>query len=167
MDHGFPALGYHRAYPHAVLYKFIFKGVEMPYQDDNIFAKILRGEAPSYKVYENDDTFVMMDIMPESKGHLLVLPKEAAKNILDISDEAISACARTCKKIAPALMKATNADGLIVSQFNHAPAGQTVFHLHVHMIPVYEGQSRAAHGRTQGNPEELVALAKEIASYIE
>ena len=67
MDHGFPALGYHRAYPHAVLYKFIFKGVEMPYQDDNIFAKILRGEAPSYKVYENDDTFVMMDIMPESK----------------------------------------------------------------------------------------------------
>lgn len=139
----------------------------MAYQNDNIFAKIIKGEAPSYKVYENDDTYVMMDIMPEAKGHLLVLPKEGAENIFDISDEAISACMRTCKKIAPALMKATNADGLIISQFNHAAAGQTVFHLHCHMLPVYKGQKRQDHARVQGNPEELVALAKEIASYIE
>ena len=139
----------------------------MGYQNDNIFAKIIRNEAPSYKVYENDDTYVMMDIMPESKGHLLVLPKEGAANIFDISDEAISACVKTCKKIAPALMKATNADGLIISQFNHEAAGQTVFHLHFHMLPVYEGQKRAEHARVQGVPEELIALAKEIASYIE
>lgn len=139
----------------------------MAYQNDNIFAKIIRGEAPSYKVYEDDDTFVMMDIMPESKGHLLVLPKAGAENIFDISDEAISACARTCKKIAPALMKATNADGLIVSQFNHEAAGQTVFHLHCHMLPVYEGQKRQGHARVQGDPEELAALAQEIASFID
>lgn len=139
----------------------------MAYQNDNIFAKIIRGEAPSYKVYEDDDTFVMMDIMPESKGHLLVLPKAGAENIFDISDEAISACARTCKKIAPALMKATNADGLIVSQFNHEAAGQTVFHLHCHMLPVYEGQKRQGHARVQGDPEELAALAQKITSYID
>jgi histidine triad (HIT) family protein len=139
----------------------------MEYQNDNIFAKIIRNEAPSYKVYENDDTYVMMDIMPESRGHLLVLPKEGAANIFDISDEAIAACAKTCKKIAPALMKATQADGLIVSQFNHAAAGQTVYHLHFHMLPVYEGQKREAHARVQGDPEELTALAKEIASYID
>ena len=139
----------------------------MAYQNDNIFAKIIRGEAPSYKVYEDENTFVMMDIMPESKGHLLVLPKESAENIFDISDEAISACVRTCKKIAPALMKATNADGLIMSQFNHAAAGQTVFHLHFHLVPVYQGQKRNEHARTQGDPEELTALAKEIASFIE
>lgn len=139
----------------------------MAYQNDNIFAKIIRGEASSYKVYEDDETYVMMDIMPESKGHLLVLPKAGAENIFDISDEAISACARTCKKIAPALMKATSADGLIVSQFNHEAAGQTVFHLHCHMLPVYEGQKRQSHARVQGDPEELAALAKEIASYID
>lgn len=139
----------------------------MEYQNDNIFAKILRDEAPSYKVYEDDKTYVMMDIMPESKGHLLVLPKEGAVNIFDISDEAIAACARTCKKIASALMKATNADGLIVSQYNHAPAGQTVYHLHYHMLPVYKGQKNQEHGRVPGNPDELAALAKEIASYIE
>ena len=139
----------------------------MEYQNDNIFAKIIRNEAPSYKVYENDDTYVMMDIMPESRGHLLVLPKEGAANIFDISDEAIAACAKTCKKIAPALMKATQADGLIVSQFIHAAAGQTVYLLHFHMLPVYEGQQREAHARVQGDPEELTALAKEIASYID
>lgn len=138
----------------------------MPYQNDNIFAKIIRNEAPSYKVYEDDYTYVMMDIMPESRGHLLVLPKEGAENIFDISDEAISACARTCKKIAPALMKATNADGLIVSQYNHAAAGQTVYHLHFHMLPVYKGQKREEHSRVQGDAEELIALAKEIASYL-
>ncbi|MDK6202858.1 HIT family protein [Oligella urethralis] len=139
----------------------------MEYQPDNIFAKILRNEAPSYKVYEDDATYVMMDIMPESRGHLLVLPKEGAVNIFDISDEAIAACAKTCKKIAPALMKATKADGLIISQFNHAPAGQTVFHLHCHLVPVYEGQSRQSHGRVAADADELQALAKEIASYIE
>lgn len=138
----------------------------MAYQNDNIFAKIIRNEAPSYKVYEDDYTYVMMDIMPESRGHLLVLPKEGAENIFDISDEAISACARTCKKIAPALMKATNADGLIVSQYNHAAAGQTVYHLHFHMLPVYKGQKREEHSRVQGDADELIALAKEIASYL-
>ncbi|MDO5666866.1 MAG: HIT domain-containing protein [Alcaligenaceae bacterium] len=139
----------------------------MEYQNDNIFAKILNNEAPSYKVYEDEQTYVMMDIMPESRGHLLVLPKEGAVNIFDISDDAIAACAKTCKKIAPALMKATNADGLIVSQYNHAAAGQTVYHLHCHMLPVYKGQTNKAHARVAGNPEELIALAKEIASYIE
>lgn len=138
----------------------------MEYQQDNIFAKILRNEAPSYKVYEDDQTYVMMDIMPESRGHLLVLPKEGAVNIFDISDEAIAACARTCKKIAPALMQATKADGLIVSQYNHAAAGQTVYHLHCHMLPVYQGQKNKEHGRVAADSEELAALAKEIASYI-
>lgn len=138
----------------------------MSYQEDNIFAKIIRGEAPSHKVYEDEQTYVMMDIMPESRGHTLVLPKEGAENIFDISDEAISACIRTCKKIAPALMEATQADGLILKQFNHAAAGQTVFHLHCHLIPVYSGSERAAHARVQADHDDLAYLAKEIASFI-
>lgn len=139
----------------------------MEYQKDNIFAKIIKGEAPSFKVYEDDATYVMMDIMPESKGHLLVLPKEGAVNIFDISDEAVTACLKTCKKIAPALMKATKADGLVINQFNNSVAGQTVFHLHFHMVPAYEGVARKAHSRVQGDTEELAALAEQIASYIE
>ena len=139
----------------------------MIYDPNNVFARILRGELPSFKVYEDDMTFVMMDIMPQTKGHLLVLTKEPAPTLFDLSVEGAQACVATAKKIAPALMKVTGADGMIFSQFNGEVAGQTVYHLHFHMLPVYEGQKREAHARVQGDAEELTALAKDIASYIE
>lgn len=140
----------------------------MAYQEDNIFAKILRGEAPAVKVYEDDHSFVMMDIMPESRGHLLILPKEAAQNLFEVSAEALGHCMKTCHKVALALMQATGADGLRLVQFNHAAAGQTVFHLHFHLIPVYQGQAKGAHAdeRRQADSDDLAVLAKEIAALI-
>lgn len=135
----------------------------MTYDDNNVFAKILRGELPSFKIYEDDKTFAMMDIMPQSKGHLLVLTKEPAPTFFDLSEEGAKACIATAKKIAPVLMKVTGADGLVVSQFNHECAGQTVFHVHYHLVPHYIGQKVSDHAREKGNMEEIKALAEQLA----
>ena len=109
------------------------------YDDQNIFAKILRGEIPSFKVYETDRTFAFLDIMPRSPGHTLVIPKAPARGILDIADEDLAAVARTAKRIALAAMKAFDADGIIIQQFSEPASGQVVFHLHVHVMPVKSG----------------------------
>ncbi|MBV4396763.1 MULTISPECIES: HIT family protein [Pseudomonadota] len=138
----------------------------MVYDTNNIFAKILRGEAPSFKVYEDDKTYVMMDIMPQTVGHTLVLTKEPAANLFDLSYEAAQACVSTAKKIAPAIMKATNADGIVLSQFNGAAAGQTVDHVHFHLVPRYEGQNIHAHAHVKGDMEEIKALAEKIVAAI-
>lgn len=134
----------------------------MTYDTNNVFAKILRGELPSFKVYEDDKTYVMMDIMPQSKGHLLVLTKEPAPTFFDLSEEGAKACIATAKKIAPALMKVTNADGLVVSQFNHSCAGQTVFHVHYHLIPHYIGEKVGKHNTEKGDIEEIKAIAEQL-----
>lgn len=140
----------------------------MTYDHNNVFAKILRGELPCIKVYEDANTIAIMDIMPESKGHLLVITKEAAATFFDLSEEAAKACISTAKKIAPALMKVTKADGLIVSQFNHACSGQTVYHVHYHMVPKYINEANKAHAKEKGNEEEIKeiadALIKELAA---
>jgi len=109
------------------------------YDDQNIFAKILRGELPAFKVFENDHTFAFMDIMPRSPGHTLVIPKAPARNLLDISEADFLEVALTTRHIAPAAMKAFAADGLIIQQFSEPASGQVVFHLHMHIMPVKEG----------------------------
>jgi histidine triad (HIT) family protein len=109
------------------------------YDDQNIFAKILRGEIPSLKVFEDARTFAFLDIMPRSPGHTLVIPKAPARGILDIAEDDLAAVARTAKRIAIAAMKALEADGIIIQQFSEPASGQVVFHLHMHVMPVRAG----------------------------
>jgi histidine triad (HIT) family protein len=109
------------------------------YDPNNIFAKILRGEFPCHKVYEDDHVLAFLDIMPRSPGHTLVIPKAAARNIFDIKVEDYLHVARATHKIAAAAKQAFNADGLTIQQFNEASGGQVVFHLHVHVMPRHDG----------------------------
>jgi histidine triad (HIT) family protein len=109
------------------------------YDHQNIFAKILRGEIPCFKVYENRRTLAFLDIMPRSPGHTLVIPKAAARSILDIPADDFSEVARTAKKVAIAAVKAFDAEGVIVQQFSEAASGQVVFHLHMHVMPMRTG----------------------------
>src|SRR3978361_430200 len=109
------------------------------YDSNNIFAKILRGEFPCHKVYEDDHVLAFLDIMPRAPGHTLVIPKAAARNILDINADDSARGARGAHKIAAAAMKAFNADGITVQQFNEAAGGQVVFHLHMHVMPRHDG----------------------------
>lgn len=111
----------------------------MSYDSDNIFAKILRGELPCHKLYEDDDTFVFLDIMPRADGHCLVIPKTPCRNVLDASQAQLAAVMATTQKMARAVMAAFGADGVTLQQFNEAAGGQEVFHLHVHVLPRHEG----------------------------
>ena len=109
------------------------------YDNNNPFAKILRGEFPCYKVYENEHVLAFLDIMPRSPGHTLVIPKAPARNILDIKPDDYAHVARAAHKIAAASMKAFEADGITVQQFNEPAGGQVVFHLHMHVMPRKDG----------------------------
>jgi histidine triad (HIT) family protein len=109
------------------------------YDNSNIFAKILRGEIPCHKIYEDEHVLSFLDIMPRSPGHALVIPKAPARNILDIKEEDYLHVARATRKIARAAMMAFKADGITVQQFNEAAGGQVVFHLHVHIMPRHDG----------------------------
>jgi histidine triad (HIT) family protein len=109
------------------------------YDPNNIFAKILRGQFPCHKVYEDDHVLAFLDIMPRSSGHTLVIPKAPARNIIDIKVEDYLHVARATHKIAAAAKQAFNADGLTIQQFNEASGGQVVFHLHVHVMPRHDG----------------------------
>ena len=109
------------------------------YDSNNIFAKILRGEFPCYKVYEDDHTLAFLDIMPRTPGHTLVIPKALARNILDISPEDFAHVARATQRIARAAMTAFKADGITIQQFSEAAGGQVVFHLHMHLMPRHNG----------------------------
>jgi histidine triad (HIT) family protein len=109
------------------------------YDDQNIFAKILRGEIPCHRVYENRHTLAFLDIMPRSPGHTLVIPKAPARGILDIEPDDFAEVARTARKIAVAAVRAFDAEGIIVQQFSEAASGQVVFHLHMHVMPMKAG----------------------------
>jgi histidine triad (HIT) family protein len=109
------------------------------YDPNNIFAKILRGEFPCYKVYEDEHVLAFLDIMPRSPGHTLVIPKAPARNILDVKPDDYAHVARGAQKIAAAAMKAFKADGITIQQFNEAAGGQVVFHLHMHVLPRHDG----------------------------
>ncbi|MGX4771352.1 HIT family protein [Bradyrhizobium guangdongense] len=109
------------------------------YDTNNIFAKILRGELPCHKIYEDEHVFAFLDIMPRVPGHTLVIPKAPARNILDVTPDDYAHVARAAKMIAIAAMKAFNADGITVQQFNESAGGQVVFHLHMHVMPRHDG----------------------------
>src|SRR3954453_9374272 len=111
----------------------------MTYDEQNIFAKILRGEIPCYKVYENHHTLAFLDIMPRSPGHTLVIPKAPARGILDVQADDLAEVVRTSKRIAVAAVKAFGADGIIIQQFSEPASGQVVLHLHMHVMPVRQG----------------------------
>ncbi|MCP4824318.1 MAG: HIT family protein [Shimia sp.] len=111
----------------------------MSYDNDNIFAKILRGEIPSEKLYEDDDTYAFMDIMPRADGHCLIIPKTPCRNMLDATPEQLTACLKTVQKMGHAVMEAFGAEGVTVQQFNEAAGGQEVFHLHYHVLPRHQG----------------------------
>lgn len=133
------------------------------YDDQNIFAKIIQGELPCVKVFENDDIIAFMDIFPQSRGHTLVVPKEPARNLLDLSQEAAQNAIPHVQHVARAVNKALKPDGIIVTQFNGAPAGQSVFHIHFHIIPKWEDQALGSHADSgQADPETLEPLAEMI-----
>ena len=139
------------------------------YDTDNIFAKILRGEMPCIKVYEDDVALAFMDIFPQAEGHTLVIPKDVtARNFLEMPGEKLGPYMASVQKVAQGVARALEPDGLLVTQFNGAPAGQTVFHLHFHIIPRYEGDSLKGHSHgQQADMSELNALAEKISSCIE
>ncbi len=134
------------------------------YDPSNIFSKIIKGEIPSHKVYEDADVLVMMDIFPQSKGHVLIIPKAASRNLLDADPAVLARTMPQVQRVARAAQKALNPDGIRVVQFNEAPAGQSVFHLHFHVIPVYEGVELGRHGQGKADDAELAAQAKAIAA---
>jgi len=136
------------------------------YDPNNIFAKILRGELPCYKVYEDDKTLAFLDIMPRMSGHTLVLPKAPARNILDASPDDFAHVMKVTQKIAKAAMKAFEADGITLQQFNEGAGGQVVFHLHVHIIPRKVGVSMKPPASEKEKPEVLAETAKKLAAAI-
>lgn len=134
------------------------------YDPNNIFAKILKGELPCHKIYEDDKTFAFLDIMPRAPGHTLVLPKAPARNLLDVTTQDLAAVAQTAQKIAKAGMKAFAADGVTIQQFNESAGGQVVFHLHVHVIPRKTGVPMKPPASEKEKPETLAAQAKQLVA---
>lgn len=132
------------------------------YDNDNIFAKILRGEMPCVKVYEDEHVLSFMDVFPQSPGHTLVVPKQPARNLLEMSEDDAAATIVRVKRIAAAVKTALDPDGIIVTQFNGAPAGQTVFHIHFHIIPRTEGDALGRHGEGMADMDELNGYAGKI-----
>ncbi len=139
----------------------------MAYDPNNIFAKILRGEVPSHKVYEDADTIAILDVMPQSDGHTLVIPKAAAENLFELDTAMAEAVMRTGQRLALAVRRAFHPDGVTLMQFNGAEAGQTVFHFHLHVVPRYAGQPLRAHGRGFADPAVLTEQAARLRAAIE
>jgi histidine triad (HIT) family protein len=134
----------------------------MAYDSNNIFAKILRGEAPCIKLYEDEATLAFMDIMPQADGHVLVISKEPAETLLDISEEGARACIASTRKLARAVKAAMKAEGVFVAQMNGAAAGQTVPHLHFHVIPRSPGMAFRMHAAERADDAGLNANADKI-----
>ncbi|PPJ46444.1 HIT family protein [Rhizobium sp. KAs_5_22] len=132
------------------------------YDPNNIFAKILKGEIPSVKLYEDDDTLAFMDVMPQATGHLLVIPKTGSRNLLDADPAVLSKLIPVVQKLAVAAKEAFDADGVFVAQFNEAAAGQTVYHLHFHVIPRHDGVPLKPHSGKMEDIEVLKANAEKI-----
>jgi histidine triad (HIT) family protein len=137
----------------------------MSYDDSNIFAKILRGELPCEKVYEDEHTLAIMDIMPRADGHVLVIPKTPARNMLDANPEQLASCLATVQLIGHAMRKGLDADGITLQQFNEAAGGQEVFHLHFHVLPRHEGVKLRPPG-TMGDADTIKAVAEKIKAGI-
>ena len=140
-----------------------------PYDPDNIFARILRGEIPCHAVYEDEHTLAFMDVMPQSEGHTLVIPKTPSRNIFDADPTTFMWLMPTVQKIAKAAKKAFHANGVRIVQFNEPGAGQTVFHLHFHVIPTYDGVELELHARKHedgGHLAHNAEMIRETLKYI-
>jgi histidine triad (HIT) family protein len=131
------------------------------YDPNNIFGKILRGEIPSHKVFEDDVALAIMDIMPRAEGHVLVIPKESARNLLDVSTATLGELIKRVQHVAKALEKAFSADGLTLHQFNESAGGQVIYHLHFHLLPRWEGVPLRPPG-TMADEAKLAEQAEKI-----
>jgi histidine triad (HIT) family protein len=134
----------------------------VPYDENNIFAKILRGEAHAYRVYEDAQTLAFMDVMPQVPGHTLVVPKYPAEDLLDVDPEFLAATMRVTQTVAIAVKKAFEAPGMMIAQLSGAAAGQTVFHLHFHVLPRREGLQLKLHAREMEDPAVLEEHAQRV-----
>jgi len=138
----------------------------MAYDRNNVFAKILRGEIPSHKVYEDAQTLAFMDVMPQADGHTLVIPKVEAESMLDVPPEALAATIVTTQRVARAVKAAFAAPGILVAQLNGSAAGQSVFHVHFHIVPRRAGLDLKLHAREMADPAVLAAHAERIRAAI-
>lgn len=148
------------------------------YDPDNVFAKVIRGELPAARVFEDAEVLAFMDLYPQSRGHVLVISKGSrARNLLEVDPEHLASLALGVQRVAKAVRAALAPDGIVVTQFNGAPAGQSVFHLHVHVIPAYVGARLQGHrweavaasaegAPVMADPGELAELARRIADEI-
>ncbi len=137
------------------------------YDADNIFAKILRREIPSIAIFENEICLGVMDAFPQSRGHALLIPKAASRNLLDADPDQLALVIPYVQKLAIAVKSALGADGIRLAQFNESAAGQSVFHLHFHIIPVYQGVKLKAHAGKMAEPNELAELARLIMAELD
>lgn len=138
------------------------------YDPDNVFAKILRGEIPAARIYEDDDVLAFMDAMPQGDGHALVIPKKPSRNLLDADVETVGKLFAAAQKVARAARAAFNADGVFIGQFNEAASGQTVYHLHVHVLPRFEGVATRAHASGGfADPQVLAEHAARIRAALD
>lgn len=138
------------------------------YDDQNIFEKILSGEMPCAKVYEDGGTLAFMDVFPQARGHVLVIPRNPSRNLLEVAPKDIGRLFGTVQRVAAAVRTALKPDGIVITQFNGAAAGQTVFHTHVHIIPRFEGEALAGHGTGQmADMDELKKIAETIRTELE
>jgi histidine triad (HIT) family protein len=134
----------------------------MGYDPQNVFARILRNELPSERVFEDAQTLAFMDLMPQSEGHVLVISREPAETIFELSPEGAAACIRTTQRVAAAVKRAFNVPGIMIAQINGSAAGQTVPHLHFHIIPRRHGEPLRMHGSVKADPAQLRAHAELI-----
>ncbi|OFW71722.1 MAG: HIT family hydrolase [Alphaproteobacteria bacterium RBG_16_64_48] len=134
----------------------------MAYDENNVFAKVLRGEIPCHKIYEDEDTLAFLDIMPRAEGHALVITKEKARDLFDVRPEALAKLMAVVQKLAPQIKEAVGAEGVLIQQFNGAAAGQTVFHLHVHIIPRKAGEALKPHAGRMADQAALAATTEKI-----
>lgn len=139
----------------------------MAYDNQNIFAKILRGEASAFKVYETEHSLAFLDVMPQTDGHTLVLPKAPVENLFDLDENMAAHFIRSVQHVARGVRNAFEPDGIRVMQFNGRAAGQTVFHLHMHIVPCYEDRPARRHGEDMAPTGELEKHAEKIRAALE
>jgi histidine triad (HIT) family protein len=139
----------------------------MAYDPSNIFARILRGEIPAHRVYEDLHPLAFMDVMPQSDGHTLVIPKVQAENLFDLPPDALSATILDTQRVARAVKRAFDAPGIMIAQLNGRGAGQSVFHIHFHIVPRYEGIDLRFHAREMADPQLLAGHAAKIRAALE
>ena len=139
----------------------------MAYDRNNVFARIVRGEIPSHKVFEDEHTLAFMDVMPQADGHTLVIPKAEAENLFDLPGPALAATILTTQRVARAVQKAFAAPGILIAQLNGPAAGQSVFHLHFHVLPRHEGLDLRFHAREMANPSLLAAHAEKVRAALD